>query len=140
MQPWQAFIVRNLDVFDLYLWFSYRFSDMFPDMELVRSVRMELDTVIQEGVGNIVQLLKNSESGVSSRAARFSDEDVFEAKGRQQGRLRKWVHDGGKHAGHMSASRAKEGKLTEHLVSQGLLTPKMVKELVRELTDNQQEK
>ena len=30
-------------------------QDMFPDVELVYSVRNELDTVIEEGVGNIVQ-------------------------------------------------------------------------------------
>merc|ERR1719278_1300428 len=44
------------DVFDLYLWLSYRFPDMFPDVELVRSVQNELDEVIQDGIVNIVQL------------------------------------------------------------------------------------
>jgi hypothetical protein len=29
---------------------------MFPDVELVRSVQQELDKVIEEGVGNIVQV------------------------------------------------------------------------------------
>ena len=37
------------DVFDLYLWLSYRFPDMFPDVEIVRSIQLELDSVIQEG-------------------------------------------------------------------------------------------
>ena len=37
------------DVFDLYLWLSYRFPDMFPDTEIVRSIQSELDDVIEEG-------------------------------------------------------------------------------------------
>ena len=37
------------DVFDLYLWLSYRFPDLFPDVEIVRSIQLELDSVIQEG-------------------------------------------------------------------------------------------
>ena len=37
------------DVFDLYLWLSYRFPDMFPDTEIVRSIQSELDGVIEEG-------------------------------------------------------------------------------------------
>ena len=73
------------DVLDLYLWLSYRFQDMFPDVELVYSVRNELDTVIEEGVGNIVQLLRNADSGSTSGAARAAatDEDAFESKNRK---------------------------------------------------------
>ena len=73
------------DVLDLYLWLSYRFQDMFPDVELVYSVRNELDTVIEEGVGNIVQLLRNADSGSTSGAARAgaTDEDAFESKNRK---------------------------------------------------------
>jgi ATP-dependent RNA helicase SUPV3L1/SUV3 len=55
------------DVFDLYLWLSYRFPDMFPDVEIVRQVQQELDTVVEEGVANLVKLLKNSESPMSRR-------------------------------------------------------------------------
>ena len=36
-----------------------RFADMFPDIQIVREVQTELDTVIEEGVANIVHLLKN---------------------------------------------------------------------------------
>lgn len=52
---------------------------MFPDVELVRSVQQELDKVIEEGVANIVQLLKSSESSVSSNTSK-ADEDAFEAR------------------------------------------------------------
>ena len=60
-------------------------QDMFPDVELVYSVRNELDTVIEEGVSNIVQLLRNADSGSTSGAARAgaTDEDAFESKNRK---------------------------------------------------------
>jgi hypothetical protein len=35
---------------------------MFPDVAIVREVQQELDTVIEEGVVNIVNLLKNQVS------------------------------------------------------------------------------
>ena len=66
---------------------------MFPDVEIVRSVQAELDLVIEEGVGNIVQLLKNADSGVTSGAAKVLDEDAFEAKNRQKMNYKKWHHD-----------------------------------------------
>ena len=56
---------------------------MFPDVELVRSVQQELDKVIEEGVGNIVQLLQSAESPVSSNTSQ-DDEDAFEARNRQK--------------------------------------------------------
>lgn len=62
------------DVLDLYLWFSYRFMDIFPDGNLVRDIQKELDEIIQQGVFQITKLLKNSESSVSSNQP---DEDVF---------------------------------------------------------------
>ena len=39
-----------------------RFQEMFPDVGIVREVQQELDTVIEEGVVNIVNLLKNQVS------------------------------------------------------------------------------
>jgi len=38
---------------------------MFPDVGIVREVQQELDTVIEEGVVNIVNLLKNQVSLLS---------------------------------------------------------------------------
>ena len=81
------------DVFDIYLWLSYRFQDMFPDVEIVRSVQTELDHVIEDGVANIVQLLKNADSGVTSGAARVPVEDAFEAKNRKLMNHKRWQHD-----------------------------------------------
>ena len=50
---------------------------MFPDVQIVREVQIELDKVIEEGVINIVQLLKNNENEYSSRTS-FLDEDKLE--------------------------------------------------------------
>ncbi|XP_017488931.1 PREDICTED: ATP-dependent RNA helicase SUPV3L1, mitochondrial-like [Rhagoletis zephyria] len=51
------------DCFDLYLWLSYRFPDVFLDQELVRGVQRKLDEVILEGVMNITKLLRASGTG-----------------------------------------------------------------------------
>lgn len=80
------------DVMDSYLWLSYRFPDMFPDVMLITDVREELDIVIAEGVSNIVQLLRNSESGVSSSAAKV-DEDAFDVRNRMNRQDKTWHHD-----------------------------------------------
>ena len=37
--------------------FSFRFTDMFPDKELVRGIQAELDQIIHTGVQNIVKLI-----------------------------------------------------------------------------------
>ncbi|XP_069756955.1 ATP-dependent RNA helicase SUPV3L1, mitochondrial isoform X2 [Narcine bancroftii] len=50
------------DVLDLYLWLSYRFMDMFPDVNIVRDIQMELDSIIQTGVKNITRLIRASDS------------------------------------------------------------------------------
>lgn len=46
------------DVFELYLWLSYRFVDMFPEPDEVRKLQKELDKVIFSGVTDIVGLIK----------------------------------------------------------------------------------
>lgn len=50
------------DVMDLYLWLSYRFTDIFPEAAAVRAAQAELDEVIQQGVFQITRLLKNTEA------------------------------------------------------------------------------
>ncbi len=57
----------------------FRFSDMFPDIEIVREVQTELDSVIEEGVRNLVYLLKNQENHFSNRTTDL-DEDSFEVR------------------------------------------------------------
>ncbi|XP_059175521.1 ATP-dependent RNA helicase SUV3 homolog, mitochondrial-like isoform X2 [Physella acuta] len=72
------------DVLDLYLWLSYRFPDMFPDAGLVRELQCELDLMIQQGVSNLVQLVKSQQSGQMD-----INEEEFEMKTRSNRGLRK---------------------------------------------------
>lgn len=46
------------DVFELYLWLSYRFTDIFPEPDAIRALQTELDSTIYSGVSNIVGLIK----------------------------------------------------------------------------------
>ncbi|CAK9298760.1 unnamed protein product [Gordionus sp. m RMFG-2023] len=48
------------DVLDMYLWLSYRFVDMFPDVAMIRDMQLELDAIIKIGVTNLTKLLCNS--------------------------------------------------------------------------------
>ncbi|KAK0158519.1 hypothetical protein PV328_009513 [Microctonus aethiopoides] len=111
------------DVLDLYLWLSYRFMDLFPDTNTVRDVQRELDAIIQEGIVQLTRLLKNSETGISNGTTSATDEDNFQlnTQKRQYYREPKGENFG-------------KGKLTERLLSQGLLTPNMLQELQREWT------
>ncbi|KAI4462122.1 atp-dependent rna and dna helicase [Holotrichia oblita] len=113
------------DVLDLYLWLSYRFMDLFTDVELVRDMQKELDVVIQQGVVQITRLLRNSETGVSSGTGGAPDEDDFALSRKKHSYLR----------GSRSSSVG-QGKLTERLLAQGLLTPNMLQELKREWNQN----
>ena len=61
---------------------SYRFTDMFPDVDHIRDMQKELDEIIQIGVYNIVKLLKNSETMTSSGVA--DNEDEFEIQNKSQ--------------------------------------------------------
>ena len=97
---------------------------MFPDVELIRSIQSELDEVIQVGITNIVQLLRNSDSGVSSSVAKVREDDAFKTKARKTRSFKDWQTD--------TQSKGKGKTLTDRLVSEGLLTNKMVKELQRE--------
>lgn len=42
------------DALDLYLWLSYRFSEMFPDAEAVREIRKVVDQLIHNGIQQII--------------------------------------------------------------------------------------
>lgn len=47
------------DVLDSYLWLSYRFSEMFPHVDQIRSAQVQLDQLIQDGVLHLTKLLQN---------------------------------------------------------------------------------
>ncbi|KAF4533159.1 hypothetical protein B566_EDAN001701 [Ephemera danica] len=113
------------DVLDLYLWFSYRFLDLFPDGTLVRDIQRELDDIIQQGVFQLTRLLKNS---LSSSAEVSGDEDEFTMSRNKQAYLRE----------PRSLESVGRGRLTERLLAQGLLTPHMLQTLQREWTSSKQ--
>lgn len=81
------------DVLDLYLWLrfvyyferlvviliafdSYRFTDLFNDAPHIRDLQQELDLIIQQGVVQLTQLLKNQETGISRSAGDIDEEDI----------------------------------------------------------------
>lgn len=45
---------------DLYLWLSYRFIDMYPHYEKIRSAQGQLDDLIQQGVAQITKLIQDT--------------------------------------------------------------------------------
>jgi len=139
---------------------SYRFMDMFPDVEHVRDMQRELDQIIQSGVVNITKLLRNSETSVSSGVAE-DGEDEFEIQRRVQqlstdknlldsddedtrytAESRKFVKpsmrtESNGTAGDSSEFVLKSGqRLTDQLVRQGLLTKSMLKQIQQELSEN----
>ncbi|XP_034825459.1 ATP-dependent RNA helicase SUV3 homolog, mitochondrial [Maniola hyperantus] len=105
------------DVLELYLWLSYRFPDMFPDVKLVREMEIGLDAIIQQGIFQITRLLRNSEQVLRS------DLEMSDIGKRRAGKL---------HA--QSKDDEPKGKLSEMLVAKGLITPQMLKKLQQELS------
>ncbi|KAK7570774.1 hypothetical protein V9T40_010141 [Parthenolecanium corni] len=97
------------DVLDLYLWFSYRFPDIFVEPEPVRHIQAQLDSLIQQGVVQITRLLKNSDR---SNAIHIED-DVDEPVDTKE------VAHG-------------KGNLTKRLLREGLLTPEILEQLQKE--------
>jgi len=137
---------------------SYRFTDMFPDVEHVRDMQRELDQIIQSGVVNITKLLRNSETSVSSGIGE-DGEDEFEMKRRIQPQMsseslpdsdddddkytterrRVVKRDVQAKPGRAASDGSSElilksgQRLTDQLVKQGLLTKSMLKQIQKEL-------
>ncbi|CAH0629021.1 unnamed protein product [Chrysodeixis includens] len=103
------------DVLELYLWLSYRFPDMFPDVKLVRDMETELDAIIQQGIFQITRLLRNSEQVLR-------DDPSMAAMNNKR------------HTRALKSSDESKGKLSDLLVARGLITPQMLKKLQQELT------
>ncbi|XP_070539645.1 ATP-dependent RNA helicase SUPV3L1, mitochondrial-like [Ptychodera flava] len=70
------------DVMDLYLWFSYRFMDMFPDGRYVREIQLELDAIIAEGVYHITKLVHASGEKMGGVSSVNDDIAVKKSKGK----------------------------------------------------------
>lgn len=113
------------DCLDTYLWLGYRFTDMFPHMELVRDMQRELDMIIQEGVFNITKLLERSESPTSSKIAEIDpDGNNFAGKVKTELHMKKAAFMGSDAGG-----RYKRGSLTQRLLDEGIVTQEMVAQL-----------
>lgn len=135
------------DVFDLYLWLSYRFPDMFPEADLVRDLQRELDGLIQDGVTQIVRLLRNSDSRTSNTAVETEDTFIMDQRKKSSSRGNRTLSmanaetifqdaaaaaQKGNRSGSPKKKSMTRGNLTERLLAQGLLSPKMLAELQRE--------
>ncbi|KAG6448066.1 hypothetical protein O3G_MSEX005306 [Manduca sexta] len=107
------------DVLELYLWLSYRFPDMFPDVKLVRDMETELDAIIQQGIFQITRLLRNSDQ-------MLREEETADAYSASK-RIAKTLAP-------QSKGDDAKGKLSEMLVARGLITPQMLKKLQQELS------
>lgn len=106
------------DVMDLYLWLSFRFQDMFPDYVQIQEMQRELDTVIQQGVLKITQLLKNTEKA-SNIGTVFEemDDDLLDTDNQL-------IQDQNIEIGH--------GKLAEQLTKSKIISPEVLKQLQEE--------
>ncbi|CAH0668913.1 unnamed protein product [Spodoptera exigua] len=115
------------DVLELYLWLSYRFADMFPDVKLVRDMELELDAIIQQGIFQITRLLRNSEQVLR-------DDPQIQALNNKRA-----IRVGSSHT--RPKGEESKPKLSDMLVAKGLITPQMLKKLQQELaTDKKPER
>ncbi|XP_043468834.1 ATP-dependent RNA helicase SUV3 homolog, mitochondrial isoform X2 [Leptopilina heterotoma] len=90
------------DILDLYLWLSYRFPDLFSDGDEIRRMQENLDSLIEESIIILTQLIKNSKKGIGSK-----ESDV------------------------MTFAPVK-GKVSESLIAKGQLSLDMLQELHKE--------
>ncbi|GFR98358.1 ATP-dependent RNA helicase SUV3 homolog, mitochondrial-like Protein [Elysia marginata] len=131
------------DVLDLYLWLSYRFPDLFPDVTMVRELQSELDSIIQVGVRNIVQLVRNQENqskgivveGTEGLGMQDGEDAEFVMKTRKQrSRERKPLQQGLEHDQREARKSKAEmkmnnSKLAQKLVESGMVTKEVLDKL-----------
>lgn len=110
------------DVLDLYMWLSYRFPDLFPDIQDVKFIQQELDEIIQQGVFNIIHLLKAGET---------IEEEENSAK-RINKSTRNSLHANSDVKEREESTPIGQGRLTSELLAQGLITREMLKTLQEE--------
>ncbi|KAH9492113.1 RNA helicase [Bulinus truncatus] len=120
------------DVLDLYLWLSYRFQDMFPDPIMVRTLQTELDEIIQIGVKNIVQLVKNQQEGVQE-VVEGEDNFLMKTRNMKLAQRRPLDYDVQKTKELQNTeSKAAVRKLSQKLLDSGELNPEILEKLRRE--------
>ncbi|NXA36667.1 SUV3 helicase, partial [Eudromia elegans] len=143
------------DVFDLYLWLSYRFMDMFPDATLVRDIQKKLDDIIQIGVCNITKLIRASQPTAASGATLTVSEEFPLSRTKRDTRLMSELQGakspvqppkamealGERRGKSLKAQRSVRredlkirgrGTLADRLLREGLLTQEMLRQLESE--------
>ncbi|XP_029314682.1 ATP-dependent RNA helicase SUPV3L1, mitochondrial [Cottoperca gobio] len=126
------------DVFDLYLWLSYRFMDMFPDTALVRGTQQELDDLIQEGVRNICRLIRATDPTMTN---------ALQTQGGRRGQT--GANSGSASSNYLTNNKSQRGQrgfaekmnisLSNRLVRDGLLTPDLLRQLQSEWSKDQKQ-
>jgi len=150
------------DVLDVYLWLSYRFPDIFLNVDLVRQTQQELDAIIQAGILQITKLLKNAETAHShgtddeefSRVKNpYDDGDEYSPKISRRSKSKFQVPEASNIMFGTQEIENKDevdndsetipqighGRFANHLVSKGLLTPRMLQELKLEFQEEVRE-
>uniref|UniRef100_A0A8B9Q9Q8 ATP-dependent RNA helicase SUPV3L1, mitochondrial n=1 Tax=Apteryx owenii TaxID=8824 RepID=A0A8B9Q9Q8_APTOW len=116
------------DVFDLYLWLSYRFMDMFPDAVLVRDIQKKLDDIIQIGVCNITRLIRASQSTAGAEST-VQLPTAMEAPEERRVKSLKAYRSAARREDLKTHGR---GSLADRLLREGLLTQEMLRQLESE--------
>ena len=101
------------DVMDIYLWLSYRFMDLFPDGNSVRQIQRELDKVIEQGVQKLKILFQKQQTDEEETTVDYKVDFPTEKYPRDVNQSKNFGR----------------GRLTNALISQGLLSPEMLQQL-----------
>ena len=121
-----VYLESVFDVFDLYLWLGNRFQLNFPDMDLAKQTQLQLDKLINQGVTNIAQLVSKDKS------ERF---DLQRKLKKSSSRLKNLESLQGAYDT-INDDELKSGELTNKLISSGILTTKLMKQLQKEWISN----
>uniref|UniRef100_A0A8C4WXF2 ATP-dependent RNA helicase SUPV3L1, mitochondrial n=1 Tax=Eptatretus burgeri TaxID=7764 RepID=A0A8C4WXF2_EPTBU len=130
------------DVCDLYLWFSYRFPDMFIDPEPVRIIQKRLDEIVQEGVKRITRLIHATDTSAGLQIRGTMEMDQLQGRKAMEEQLatkKTYPHSKKSSSWDRPESdttilQTVPSSLTEQLMAKGLLTPAMLKQLQKEWT------
>ncbi|ESO97005.1 hypothetical protein LOTGIDRAFT_115298 [Lottia gigantea] len=95
------------DTLDMYLWLSYRYTDLFPDKNEVREMQMELDQLIREGIQNVTKL--------SNKSTEVSEEVQEDKTVKSERNLDE-----------------RFGKLSQELIRKGIVTPEQLENILKE--------
>lgn len=128
---------------DIYLWLSYRFIDMYPHSDRIRSAQGQLDDLIQQGVAQITKLIQDT-----SAKSGVANESKSSSSWSQINTTIKWflefviiffilgiVTDKDEDICH-EYKRDKE-RFADYLIRKGVLSRKMLENLKNELLDTE---